>query len=182
MNRSITLREGIVFRAPNENDGAAIWNLVRETGVLDLNSAYSYLMLCKFFTKTCLVAEKDNAIIGFVSAFELPDDPKVIFVWQIAVAHSSRGKGLGKSLLLELLKRNEHYRFLEATISPSNKASQALFHKLAEELDTECQVFECFSADLFPLEHTNSRHETELTHRIGPFYPDSLTNHKRKEC
>lgn len=133
-------------------------------------------MLFKFFTRTCLLAEKDDTIIGFVSAFEQPEHPEVIFVWQIAVADSMRGKGLGISLLLELLKRKEskHYRFLEATISPSNKASQALFHKLARELETTCQVFECFSADLFPKEQKTTAHEAELTHRIGPFEPTCI--------
>lgn len=126
-------------------------------------------MLCKFFTDTCLVAEKDGSVVGFVSAFKQPQHPDVIFVWQIAVAESQRGKGLATTLLTELLKREESKKFtyLEATISPSNKASQALFHKLARELETRCQVSECFSADLFPGEE----HEAELTHRIGPFYP-----------
>jgi len=41
------------FRKPCAQDGAGIWDLVRETEVLDLNSAYCYLMLGKYFPDTC---------------------------------------------------------------------------------------------------------------------------------
>src|SRR5690625_1790424 len=49
--------DNVVLRQPVIADGAAIWSLIRDTGVLDVNSAYSYLMLSKFFTQTCVVAE-----------------------------------------------------------------------------------------------------------------------------
>lgn len=156
----------IQFRKPREDDGSNIWELVKSTGVLDLNSAYSYIILCKYFSGTCVVAECENKIIGFLSAFQPPGRPDAIFVWQVAVAESQRGKGLGSALLKELLKRKEcaGVRYLETTVTPSNIPSQSLFRKLARDLGTRCEVEECFPSDLFPA----GNHEAELMYRIGP--------------
>jgi L-2,4-diaminobutyric acid acetyltransferase len=167
----------IRMRTPNEEDGPGIWELVKSTGVLDLNSAYSYLMLCKYFSGTCVVAERDNKIVGFLSSFRPPSDPGVIFVWQVAVAGSERGRGIGSALLKELLKREEckGVRYLETTVTPSNMPSQSLFRGLARDTGTRCEISECFSSDLFPA----GGHEAELMYRIGPLRnEDSLLKKK----
>jgi L-2,4-diaminobutyric acid acetyltransferase len=158
--------ENIQLRRPNVEDGRKIWKLVRDTGVLDLNSAYSYLLLCKYFSETCVVATSGNQMAGFVSSFRPPSSPDTIFVWQIAVHDSHRGKGLGIALLKELLAREacKDVRFLETTISPSNTPSQSLFRGLARDLGTGCVVSECFQEDLFP----GGTHEKEKLFRIGP--------------
>ncbi|MDK2820837.1 MAG: L-2,4-diaminobutyric acid acetyltransferase [Clostridia bacterium] len=124
-------------------------------------------MLCKYFPDTCVVAETEGKIVGFVSAFCPPDKPDVIFVWQVAVDESQRGKGLGTALLKELLRRTAcaKVHYLETTITPSNIPSRSLFTGLARDLDVNCDVSECFSEDLFPGE----KHEAELMYRIGPF-------------
>jgi len=155
------------FRKPCTQDGAGIWDLVRETDVLDLNSAYCYLMLGKYFPDTCVVAEYEQNIIGFVSAFLLPQNPEVVFVWQVAVAGSMRKKGLGTMLLKELLKRKvcEKVLFLETTVTLSNVASQSLFCRLARDTRSRLEVTVCFPANLFP----KSNHETEFLFRIGPW-------------
>ncbi len=160
------------FRQPTKEDGAAIWELIKSTQTLDLNSAYCYLMLCEHFPDTCVVAEKNEQIVGFVSAFRAPQAPDVIFVWQVAVHETQRGKGLGKSLLHELLTRRscEKIHYLEATVSPSNLPSQSLFKGLAQRMDCSCSVTECFTEDMFP----EPGHEAELTFRIGPINPISL--------
>lgn len=158
----------VVFRQPQVADGASIWRLVRDTGVLDINSPYSYLMLCKFFSDTCVVAEYEGQIVGFVSAFRPPANQHTLFVWQVAVGESQRGNGLGKALLKELIGREvcKNVRYLEATVSPSNLSSQALFRGLARDFATCCEVSECFPAHLFP----GGTHESEMTFRIGPFH------------
>lgn len=147
-------------------DGADIWSLVRDSGVLDVNSPYSYLMMGKFFSETCVVAKVAGELVGFVNAFRPPSDPEVVFVWQIGVVPSERGKGLGKKLLHELLSRKAcaDVRYLESTITPSNKPSQALFRSFARELNAECRVVECFPEELFP----GKEYEAEMKYRIGP--------------
>lgn len=157
----------ICFREPTKEDGAKVWELIKSTGNLDLNSAYSYLMFCEFFSDTCVIAEENDQIVGFVSAFRPPPTSDVVFVWQVAVHESQRGKGIGKKLLKELLNRKscENVHYLEATVTPSNIASQSLFKGLAKDCECACEVSACFEAELFP----GTGHEAEETYRIGPF-------------
>jgi L-2,4-diaminobutyric acid acetyltransferase len=57
------------LRKPQPKDGASMWALVRDSRTLDLNSAYLYLLLSEHFANTCVIAENEQGIIGFVSAF-----------------------------------------------------------------------------------------------------------------
>ena len=145
-----------------------MYELVKKTKVLDLNSSYSYLMWGKYFNKTSIIAETDGKLVGFVSGFIQPNSPDVFFVWQVAIDESQRGKGLATRLIQKLLNQpicqNVHY--LEATVSPSNLPSKKLFLGIADKLKTDVEVFECFSEDQFPDED----HEAEMTYRIGPFH------------
>lgn len=157
----------LTIRTPKIEDGAKIWSLVKKTGVLDVNSPYSYLMMAKFFNDTCIVAEEDNEIVGFVTGFIQPTAPDTYFVWQVAVDDSQRGKGLASKMIQSQLQKEvcENVSYLEATVSPSNIPSESLFLRIARDLNTECNVSECFSEDMFP----GDDHEEERTFRIGPF-------------
>nr|WP_245797959.1 diaminobutyrate acetyltransferase [Domibacillus mangrovi] len=168
-------KKDVILRAPTVEDGGEVWKLIKHTGVLDLNSSYSYLMWCTFFSETSIVAEAGNQIVGFVSAFIQPKSPNTIFIWQVAIDASYRGEGLASKLLKTLFNRRNirNVRYLEATIGPSNRASQALFYKLARDLSTDCNVTPCFIEEQFPEEG----HEEELLFRIGPINP-ALTGSK----
>ena len=157
-----------ILREPTEEDGQAIWLLIKETGVLDLNSSYSYLMWSKFFGETSVVVESNGQIVGFISGFIQPNDQNTLFIWQVAVDTSQRGKGLASRMLQAILHRDtcRNIRCLEATVSPSNKASQALFRKLSRDLKAKCHVSEFFTEDQFP----GKGHEEELLFKIGPFH------------
>lgn len=158
---------GYRFRHPEVEDGTAIWELVKETGVLDINSAYSYIMLGEYFSDTCLIAEHKGNMVGFVSGFIPQQQEDTLFVWQVAVAGSERGRGLARTLLLKVLELpacvNVHY--LECTVTPSNKPSTRLFRAIARELGTELNIREGFEGELFP----EDGHEGERLFRIGPF-------------
>lgn len=160
--------EDLILRMPTQEDGKAIWLLIKETGVLDLNSSYSYLMWSKFFDETSVVVELNEQIVGFISGFIQPNDPNTLFIWQVAVDASQRGKGLASRMLQAILHRKacRNIRCLEATVSPSNQASQALFRKLSRDLKTKCHVSEFFTEHQFP----GKGHEEELLFKIGPFY------------
>ncbi|MGE0680499.1 MAG: diaminobutyrate acetyltransferase [Candidatus Binatia bacterium] len=146
-----------------------MWRLVRDSGVLDVNSPYSYLILCQHFSETCLVAEIAGELVGFVTAYRPPVTSNVIFVWQIGVARSMRGRGIGLTILEALVKKEaaNGISFLEATVTPSNAPSQALFRALAQQLHTQCEETPCFPMHLFP----DETHEAEDLFRIGPFGP-----------
>jgi len=160
--------DALVFRLPAEEDGKEIWQLIKKTGVLDLNSSYSYLMWTRYFDETSIVVEAERQrMVGFISGFISPKSPDTLFIWQVAVDESQRGKGIASHMLQSILHRDacRNVRCLEATVSPSNKASDALFRKLARDLETECRVTECFSEKQFP----GTGHEAEWLYTIGPF-------------
>ena len=94
----------ISFRMPNADDGAAIWNLVRDCKPLDENSMYCNLIQCDHFRDTCVLAERDGEVVGWISAYLLPDDSETLFVWQVAVSPKARGTGLGVRMLEHLLE------------------------------------------------------------------------------
>ncbi|MFG6115291.1 diaminobutyrate acetyltransferase [Halobacillus sp. MO56] len=156
----------MTFSEPTLDDGKAMWELV-DNSSLDQNSAYKYLMMSEFFSDTCVIAKENEKLVGFVTAFIPPEHPDVVFVWQIGVDSSQRGKGVASKLLNELVAREacQEVRYLEATVTPSNEASQSLFRRLARDHDTECKVTERFTEEMFP----GDNHEEELNFRIGPF-------------
>ncbi|MDS9471493.1 diaminobutyrate acetyltransferase [Sporosarcina pasteurii] len=159
--------ETLVFRVPTEDDGKAIWKLIKETGVLDLNSSYSYLMWAKFFDQTSVVVETNEQIVGFISGFIQPNTPDTLFIWQVAVDETQRQKGLASRMLQAILHRYacRNIRYLEATVGTSNEASEALFQKLSRDLKTAYHVTEFFTEDQFP----GKGHEDERLFKIGPF-------------
>lgn len=160
----------IALRKPHASDGAAVWELIRAAGSLDVNSAYCYMMLCDYFRETCVIAESEGRIVGFVSAFRPPERPDDLFVWQIAVHPSERGKGIATMLLEELIRRRAGQGggawCMEATVAPSNTASRTLFRRLAERYGTDCRERSGYPSDWFPAQ---SSHEEERLLRIGPF-------------
>jgi len=155
------------LRHPRTTEGTAVWTFIREVGNLDLNSAYCYMMLCDYFKDTCLIAEQGGELIGFVSAFRPPGKPDTLFIWQVAVAASERGKGLSRTMIDELvtLSNTDGNLFIEATISPSNLASHGLFSSLAKRYHAELVITDGYSAQWFPAE---SSHEDELLYQVGP--------------
>ncbi|MCT2536160.1 diaminobutyrate acetyltransferase [Aquibacillus koreensis] len=155
----------ITFEKPKVEDGAAMWELVNNS-TLDSNSVYKYIMMCEYFAETCVVAKEDDKLVGFVTAFIPPEKPDAVFIWQVGVDSSQRGKGIASRLLNHLIEREycQDVRFVEATVTPSNNASQSLFRKLARDHQTECTVTEFFKEELFP----GDDHEEELNFRVGP--------------
>jgi len=121
---------------------------------------------CSHFQDTCIGAKSDGKLIGFVSGYLLPAHPNTLFVWQVVVAEQARGQGLASRMLKALLDQPacRSVDFVETTITPDNKASQALFTKLAETLSTNVQILPGFDKTL----HFQGEHDSEELWRIGP--------------
>jgi L-2,4-diaminobutyric acid acetyltransferase len=163
-----------VIREPGVQDAASVWQLVRESGVLDLNSPYAYLLLCSDFAPTSVVAETAGRIEGFVGAYRPPPRPESVFVWQVVTAREAQGRGLGSRLLDAVLARPacRGARFLEATVTPSNRPSWALFRGLARRRGVPFAEEPAFGTELFP----GPDHEAEVRVRIGPL--DTAHTHR----
>lgn len=158
---------GILFRKPRLTDGLGIFSLVRNSKPLDANSLYSYLLLTAHFADTCIVAEHQDEIVGYISAYIHPGKSDTLFVWQVAVSDGVRKRGVGISMLTQLLSRAglASVRWLETTVTPSNSGSARLFLSLARRLSTSCHTSAFFPRDLFE----GQSHEEEVLFRIGPF-------------
>lgn len=145
-----------------------MWRLARDT--VDTNSPYSYLMLAEHFAPTCAVARttsQPDELLGFVTGFRLPSDPATLFIWQVAVAFSYRGRSLATRLLDHLADRpvTPRLRFLEATVTPDNVASARTFRRFSRRRDSTCTETSLFGRTDFP----DGDHEPEQRFRIGPF-------------
>lgn len=158
----------IKLRAPKKTDATEMWQLVDGNGVLDSNSPYCYMLLASHFRDTCIVAERDGAVVGMVTGYRRPDRPEAAFLWQIGLRKAARGQGLGLELARAFLAQDAFagVRYLETTVTPSNEASKGLFRALARELDAPLDIRTQFPADLFP---EDGDHEPEMLYRIGPF-------------
>ncbi|MDX1610481.1 MAG: diaminobutyrate acetyltransferase [Halofilum sp. (in: g-proteobacteria)] len=155
----------IVCRPATPADGRDMWRFVQAAGVLELNPSYAYILICQHFGNTCLVAEKEGRMVGFVLAYVPPRQPDTVFVWQIGVAREVRGQGVGHKLLHHLLALDgcRKVTYLEASVTPSNTPSQNLFRAFARKKGVPCRKLPFFPADFFPDDH-----EPEHLYRLGP--------------
>src|SRR3546814_3094851 len=107
------------------------------SAALDDNSLYCNLLQCSHFAGTCALAEIDGRAVGWISGYLPPEKPDTLFVWQVAVHPEARGRGVGKRLIRELLRRKacSRVRYIHSTITRDNRASWALFRAIADELE-----------------------------------------------
>jgi len=120
---------------------------------------YCNLVQCDHFADTCVIVELGGEIVGWISAFIPPDALDTLFVWQVAVGESARGRGLAKKMLTELLARPvcADVKQLKTTITSDNDASWALFNSFANSMDAELQHEPHYEED----EHFGGKHATE---------------------
>ncbi|MDH3343228.1 MAG: diaminobutyrate acetyltransferase [Gammaproteobacteria bacterium] len=160
-----------MLRPPTPSDGASVFSLINRCPPLDSNSMYCNLLQCTHFANTSVAAlQADNnneEIVGFISAYLIPDRQDTLFIWQVAVDERARGIGLAGNMLKHILDRSEcsQVTHLETTITESNKASWALFKSLATSLETGLKKSIMFDRDA----HLAGEHDTEFLARIGPF-------------
>lgn len=161
-----SLDTAIALRRPTVAHGAAIHDLVAACKPLDLNSRYAYLLLAAHFAETCVIAEDEGGVVGFVSAYVPPGRDDTLFVWQVAVAAAARGRGVAGAMLRDILARPRASgcTHLETTVSPSNTPSRRLFLALARELGAQVHETPLFASADFGDED----HECEVLIRMGP--------------
>ena len=156
----------MTLQSPESTDGFELNRLIANSPPLDPNSVYCNLLQCSHFRDTCICAKSEGKLVGFVSGYLLPAHPNTLFIWQVVVAEEARGQGLAGRMLKALLKQPacRNVDFVETTITPDNKASQALFTKLAAALSTEATITSGYDK----ARHFNGEHDSEELWRIGP--------------
>lgn len=160
----IKLKDDWIFRQPRSKDGFNIHKLIESCPPLDKNSLYCNLLQASLFKQSCLVATFNEQIVGFVSAFFKSDKVDELFIWQIAVLPSMRGKGLAFLLLQNLLQQKKltTIKAIETSITKSNEGSWRLFNKFNKSYGNKSSISILFDK----YEHLNEKHETEYLYRI----------------
>lgn len=159
--------DNITIRRPLPSDGSRLFDLVAQCPPLDGNSMYCNLLQCTHFADTGAAAEQRGKLVGFVSGYLIPQRPDTLFIWQVAVSSSVRGRGLATRMINHIINRAtcRNVKWLETTITQSNDASWALFKRIAGNLQTKLRQSLMFDEQT----HFNGRHDSELLARIGPF-------------
>lgn len=155
------------LHVPSLNDGHAVHRLITSCPPLDVNSAYCNFLQTGHFAQTSILAKADDQCVGFISGYVKPDDATTLFIWQVAVSASTRGKGLAGKMLDSLLQRPNlvGMQYLETTISADNTASWALFTRLARRLGANLNTLDYLDQQT----HFQGDHQSERLVRIGPF-------------
>jgi L-2,4-diaminobutyric acid acetyltransferase len=120
---------------------------------------------CRDFADTSVIAREGDRMAGFITGYRRPAAPDTLFVWQVAVSPDFRRRGMASRMLDHLVDslRAEGVRFVEATVTPDNKASLHLFASFAEKAGAD------LTRDVLFSEHElGSEHEPEVLQRIGP--------------
>lgn len=151
------------FPAPTPAQGRDMWRVARDSGTLDLNTSYAYLLLARDFAATSRVAIHEGEVVGFVLGYLRPTDPTCLFIWQIGVDDALRGRRVAGRMLDALVADLPQVRTLETTITEDNQASQRLFASFAERHGAQHRVGPLFEAGDFP----DEGHDAELLHVIG---------------
>lgn len=169
---------GVLFRMPTPSDGPAITALIHRSPPLDVNSAYANLVQCAHFAPTCVVAERDGELVGWLSGHRPPTAPEDLFVWQVAVATSARGEGLAGKMLDALLLRTaaSDAQALTTTITADNAASWALFEGFARKRGLPLSKSEHFTRE----GHFAGQHDTEWLVTIS-LLPNSQEQHAKED-
>lgn len=151
-------RGPVTIRPATADDGAAVARLVEATGVLDANSIYAYVLLFDLFGPTCVVAEQDGEVVGFVSGLLRPQRAATYFLWQVGVAEAARGQGLAKRMIGHLLTETPALASvdtLETTVTPDNGPSRRLFAAVARDHGAELTVHRGFTRDQLGGDHAD---------------------------
>jgi L-2,4-diaminobutyric acid acetyltransferase len=156
--------QAVRIENPVVDDGVDLWRMAKDSKVLDVNSRYAYLLWCRDFADTTVVARRGDDALGFVTGYRRPESPGTLFVWQVAVDEKARGLGLAGKMLDSLVDQVDEVDHLETTITPDNDASIALFTKFAKRWDAEVDRRALFDEELLGDDHL-----PENRFRIGPF-------------
>ncbi|EMR00312.1 L-2,4-diaminobutyric acid acetyltransferase [Paeniglutamicibacter gangotriensis Lz1y] len=150
------------FRQPAVTDGKTLWQMATDSQVLDVNTSYAYLLWCRDFAQTSIIAEIDGVTAGFITGYLRPDAPGTLMVWQVAVGADFQQRGLAASMLDELATRCG-VEEVETTVTDDNAPSNRLFTRFAERHEAQMTRTALFTPEMYP-----DAHDTEFLYRIGP--------------
>lgn len=151
-------------------DAYFVRTLFETTGYLVPNSLFAYHLFAALYARcTSVIGAQDSlqaALIG-VPVDGPVDAPTRIRVWQLAVHPSAFRQGHGLAMLQFVRDNNPQLGFIEATVSVSNLASQAMFAKFAATNLAALNRSEMQLQQDFP--PAAGEQDPEFLYTIGPF-------------
>lgn len=156
-------RPAVVIGHPSPGDAGVCHELVKATGVLDVNSRYAYAIWFRDFSTTSVIARIDGGVAGFVTGYCRPDERSTLVVWQVAVDEAARGRGVAGAMLDTLFDGVPGVAHMETTITPDNAGSISLFSRFAARRSADVVRSELFGPEVLGAEHL-----PEILFRIGP--------------
>ncbi|WP_226352880.1 MULTISPECIES: diaminobutyrate acetyltransferase [unclassified Pseudonocardia] len=160
--------------SPVPADGVDMWRLAVESRTLDVNSRYAYILWCRDFARTSVIARRDDGrAVGYVTGYLRPENG-ALFIWQVCVDPVARGAGLAGRMLDAVWEQAVAVggtERMETTITPDNASSIRLFTKFAERHDTTIEREDLFGPDLL-----GDSHEPENLYLVGPIAADKGEN------
>ena len=165
------MEQNFTFYLPSTDDGWMVSQLIHDCPPLDENSVYCNLLQCHHFSATSVAVRLDDELVGFISGYLIPGRPDTLFIWQVAVSEKARGHGIAARMIRHILDRDccQNVNYLETTITKANKASWALFRRVAEYYSAPVFDEPHFEKD----RHFSGQHDTEHLLKIGPLQRSS---------
>jgi L-2,4-diaminobutyric acid acetyltransferase len=165
----VTAPTSLQLRAPTVADGPVLWRIAADSATLDVNPPYAYLLWCRDFAATTVIAHVGQHPAGFLTGYRRPDQPTTLMLWQVAVEATHRGTGIAGRMVDHLARRvhSDGVTHIELSVAPDNEASQRLFGSFAHRWGAKLVRSELFGSELFP-----DHHAPEQLLRIGPL-PDA---------
>nr|WP_163502630.1 GNAT family N-acetyltransferase [Halomonas socia] len=127
------------YRHPSLEDAHEIYQLAKSTDQLDRYPEYFYLLWCRDFKGTSLIAKKDHVLAGFIIGYIRPEDPATLLIWQQAMSPKILNRGTGVRMLYYLTKKcvSNGTRFIEATIDPKNQPAERTLLGISKKFNTK---------------------------------------------
>lgn len=69
---------GVTFREPTEIHAADVWELIAKRPP-DRNSLYCELLLCNDFADSCVLAERNGEVVGWLATYRRPSEQSTLF-------------------------------------------------------------------------------------------------------
>ena len=117
--------EDFKIRRVKEEDFFEIMNLASKCNPIPIERDSIYHLFTRYFADTCLVAEKDNKIVGYILGFFSQQDKTVAYIHNICVSPDFRRKKIGSSLyqkFFQNMKKKKCQRVF-LIINPVNRLS-----------------------------------------------------------
>lgn len=137
----------IIVKNVEEKDASLIKHLALSCPPLDVHTPYTYWVLCRYFNKSCFVMYDGEAPIGYITAIDIDEG---VFIWQIGVIESYRGRGYA-SLLIDKVYEYAGLKNLDmfVTIDKENKKSYNSFNGFCKKHNLKFEEIGSLSIDDF---------------------------------